>query len=158
MNRPATAKHSLGDAARILGKKPDTLRKWFSLGCPHERKGKAYQLSVAEVFDWRIQHEKALVIGDDSGEVLVLEVERAKLTKEQRLAAEDARRIREGELIPGRESAERWSAMVLAARAKLLAMPDRIAARTSHPNPRKLAKELQAEIRGALNELADDSP
>lgn len=147
---------TLSDAARLIGVKVDTLKDWFAKGCPHRKQGRAYEVRIREVFKWRIQHERALVTGDGDGEVLVLELERAKLAKEQRIGQEMANAVKRGELVDASEVRAAWASIVQACKAKLLSMGSKIAARTSHPNQRQLAKEIDAEIKLALKELSEN--
>ena len=147
---------TLADAAALLGKKTDTLKDWFSKGCPHNRNGRTYEVRIKDVFDWRIGYERQLLIGGDGpdGEVLNLEMERAKLAKAQRIGVEMANATRRGELIEGDGVATAWGVLVMACRAKLLSLGSKVAARVSHPNQRLLAKEIDGEVKIALKELA----
>lgn len=147
---------TLSDAARLIGVKVDTLKDWFSKGCPHRKDGRAYEVRIREVFKWRIAHERSLVAGDESGEVLVLELERAKLAKEQRIAAEMANAVRRGELVEASEVAAGWASIVQACKAKLLSLGSKVASRVSHPNQRLLAKEIDGEIKLVLKELSQN--
>lgn len=156
MPAAAATTHTLEQAAALLGKKTDTLKKWFGQGCPHEKAAKGYRVDVAAVFDWRIAHERSLVAGDESGEVLVLELERAKLAKEQRIAAEMANAVRRGELVEASEVAAGWASIVQACKAKLLSLGSKVASRVSHPNQRLLAKEIDGEIKLVLKELSQN--
>ena len=63
-----TAFFTLADAAALLGKKPDTLKKWFSNGCPHRKNGRTYEVKINEVFDWRVEYERQLAMGGEGEE------------------------------------------------------------------------------------------
>lgn len=147
---------TLADAAALLGKKTDTLKKWFSNGCPHRKNGRSYEVKIKDVFDWRVEYERSLLTGgggDEEGEVLCLEIERAKLAREQRIGQEMQNAVRRGELVEASDVAAGWAAMVQACKAKLLSLGSKVAARVSHPNQRLLAKEIDGEIKSALKEL-----
>lgn len=148
---------TLHDACSLLGKKPDTLKKWFANGCPHRMSGRTYEVKISEVFDWRIGYEKSILLGDDGSptERLNLEQERARLAKEQRLEKEMTNARLRGELVSAVEVKEAWAGMILACRTKLLSLGSKVAARVSHPNQRLLAKEIEGEMKLALKELAD---
>ncbi|MDB6078161.1 MAG: phage packaging protein Nu1 subunit of terminase [Akkermansiaceae bacterium] len=148
---------TLADAAGILGKKTDTLKKWFANGCPHTRTGNAYEVRIRDVFDWRIQYERTLVTQDDpeGGEMLSLEVERAKLAKEQRLEKEMTNAIRRGELVESGEVEQAWTDMLAAFRVKILAMGSKVAAKIGGSHARSVKALVDAEAKRALTELAE---
>lgn len=150
---------TLADAAALLGKKTDTLKDWFSKGCPHKRNGRTYEVRIKDVFDWRIGYERQLLVGEDGpdGEVLVLEMERAKLARSQRIGVDMANAQKRGELVDASGVSAAWGVLVMACRAKLLNLGAKVASRVSHPNQRLLAKEIDGEIKAALKELAHTS-
>lgn len=47
-----TTRVTITEAAQILGRKPDILKKWIQEGCPHEKEGDSVRLSIAALFDW----------------------------------------------------------------------------------------------------------
>lgn len=147
---------SLNDACRLLGKKPDTLKKWFSQGCPHEREGKGYRVRIAAVFDWRILHEKSLAAGLNGEAMPSVELERALLARSQREAVEMANAVRRGELVEAAGVLKEWQALIAACRAKLLSLGDKLAARLPIPDAvrKKVAAAIREGIAEALKELA----
>jgi phage terminase Nu1 subunit (DNA packaging protein) len=147
---------SLNDACRLLGKKPDTLKKWFSNGCPHEREGKGYRVRISAVFDWRIAHEKSLAAGLGGAAIPSVEVERALLARAQREGQEMENAKKRGKLVDADAVRVEFASRIVACRAKLLALPDSVAARLGIPNPRVAAKMIREEITTALKELAAD--
>lgn len=147
---------SLNDACRLLGKKPDTLKKWFSQGCPHEREGKGYRVRISAVFDWRILHEKSLAAGLNGEAIPSVELERALLARSQREAVEMANAVRRGELVEAAGVLKEWQALISACRAKLLSLGDKLAARLPIPDAvrKKVAAAIRDGIAEALKELA----
>ena len=116
---------NLSKACELLGKKPDTLKKWFTRGCPHEQKGSRYSLSIEAIFDWRVKYERSLLTQDNEGDetLLSLEVERAKLAREQRLKTEQDRLIKAAELLPRRGVVQVWAGIISELRTKVLNLP-----------------------------------
>jgi phage terminase Nu1 subunit (DNA packaging protein) len=158
MNTRKKSTYSLGDAARILGKKPETLRKWFSLGCPHTMIGSAYEIRIPEVFDWRIQHEKSLATGEDGAPVPSLELERAMLARSQREAVEMSNAVRRGELVDAAGVLREWQTLITACRSKLLSLGDKLAARLPIPDAsrKKVAAMIREGVADALKEIAKE--
>jgi len=148
---------TLADAAGILGKKTDTLKKWFANGCPHRKNGNSYEVRIRDVFDWRIEYERSLVTQDDGqgGEMLSLEVERAKLAKEQRIEKEMMNAIRRGELVEASEVEAAWVEMLAAFRVKILAMGAKVAAKIGATHARSVKALVDTEAKRALTELAE---
>jgi phage terminase Nu1 subunit (DNA packaging protein) len=149
---------TLADAAGILGKKTDTLKKWFASGCPHRKTGNVYEVRIRDVFDWRIAYERQLCAPDDEQpdgtKLLDLEQEKAKLARAQTTAAEIAIAVKLRELVPAAEVEQAWAGMVAACKVKLRSIGSKIAARVAVPNPRVVAAFIDSEIDGALFELS----
>lgn len=83
--------------------------------------------------------------------------ERAALARSQRSKLDLETAELRGELVRAEAVEQRWSVLVAAARAKLLALPSRIAQR--HAVPGKTAEmqmAIEAIVHEALNELAND--
>lgn len=148
---------TLADAASLLGKKTDTLKKWFGQGCPHRKNGTTYEVRIRDVFEWRIEYERSLVTQDDGegGEMLSLEIERAKLAKEQRLEKEMTNAIRRGELVEAAEVESAWNDMLASFRVKILSMGSKVAAKIGGSHARSVKALVDEEAKRALTELAE---
>lgn len=161
MTAAAATTHTLEQAAALLGKKTDTLKKWFAKGCPHEKTTRAtggYRVNIAAVFDWRVEHEKSLATGQGGAPMPSVELERALLARAQRESQEMANAVKRGELIEAAGVLREWGNIITACRAKLLSMGDKLAARLPIPdNVRKrVATQIRNELTTALKELAND--
>lgn len=151
---------TLADAASLLGKKTDTLKKWFGNGCPHRKNGRTYEVRIRDVFEWRLEYERELLMGGGGeGEpvMLNLEQERAKLARAQTEAAQMLNAQRRGELVIAREVEEAWAGMIASAKVKLLSLGNKIAARLGVANPRIVADQINKEVRAALRELSSNA-
>jgi phage terminase Nu1 subunit (DNA packaging protein) len=83
-----------------------------------------------------------------------LKAEKVRLTREQAdKAALENERLR-GALIPAEEVERVWTAILANLRANLLAVPARVSSRAALP--RETVQILDAEVRAALETLADD--
>jgi phage terminase Nu1 subunit (DNA packaging protein) len=152
---------NLGQACLFLGPKEDTLKKWFGKGCPVDRPGGEYVIRLADVFDWRLKHERALLMTPaeaGNGGAMHLEAERAMLARSQREAVEMANAVRRGELVEAAGVLREWQTLIAACRAKLLSLGDKLAARLPIPDAvrKKVAAAIRDGIAEALKELADD--
>lgn len=149
---------NLTEASSLLGKKTDTLKGWFSKGCPHVKSGNTFELSIPEIFNWRIDYEKSLLTStsaDDTEGVLPLEIERAMLTKEQRRKLEKENALRDEELVTVAEVQEHNQRAILAARSRLLAIGPKLAPRLpAIKDPAKVREMIDREVYDALKELA----
>lgn len=147
---------TLTEAAELLGKKPDTLKSWFSKGCPHDKEGRTYVVNVAAVFAWRIDYERRILQGQDGDDEgpLVLEHERAKLAKEQRIQVRMANEVRRGELVEAEEVKRAWGEILGAVRAKVMAIGAKVGARVGGKEGRKIKALVDEQTRKALLELS----
>lgn len=127
-------------------------------GPPQARGG---SFPAREFGQWMVERELAKhgrVGGDDlNGRTLDLTNERARLAKAQADKTELEVAELHGEMVRVPEVTEAWSKHIAAARARLLALPSKAAARVAAP---ALLAETQELLRGivdeALNELAGD--
>lgn len=152
---------NLTQARDFLGKKEDTLKGWFSKGCPVERPGGGYAIKLSEVLDWRVQHERTILQAPEAAGqagVMHLEAERAMLARSQREAVEMANAVRRGELVEAAGILKEWQTLISACRAKLLSLGDKLAARLPIPDNtrKKVAAAIREGIAEALKEIAND--
>ena len=99
---------------------------------------------------------RGLGIGDDA-KVYDYEGERARLTHHQANVAAMDDQVKSGKLIPAELVLTAWSGRVASARAKLLALPSRIAAECSGRPAADIESRARAVIYEALTELAKGS-
>jgi len=86
-----------------------------------------------------------------------LKRERAGLVRAQRRRVELENSVSEGKLVDVETVATAWEGHIARARAKFLAMPDRLALPlAAEPDPQRVAEVLRQEIHAALHELADE--
>lgn len=82
--------------------------------------------------------------------------ERARLSRARAQLAEAKNGVILGELVKADEVQSTWSGIVRTVRAAMLAVPSRVASRVPDLTPHHV-REIDAEIRAALTELADDN-
>lgn len=112
-----------------------TVDIWVRNGCPHERKGKKYIFSLPEVYKWKKLQDK--------GEVGSLEIERARLAKEQADKYSLDNAVKRGELVPVGDVTRVWESRIGACRSRLLGLPGRI-------SPHVVACSNVAEVKALL--------
>jgi phage terminase Nu1 subunit (DNA packaging protein) len=85
-----------------------------------------------------------------------LATERTRLTKTKADIAEAQRQVTLGNLVPADQVGLVWQEIVVTARTRLLAIPDKVAARIAAVrSPREAAALVRAELYEALSELAN---
>jgi phage terminase Nu1 subunit (DNA packaging protein) len=99
---------------------------------------------------------RGIGVGDD-GNVYDYEGERARLTHHQANVAALDEQVKSGKLIPAELVLTAWSGRVASARAKLLALPSRMASSCSGKPAGEVESESRAIIYEALQELASGS-
>jgi len=141
--------------AEILGRSERTLTTWIKQGMPVEissTRGRAHQFDTAEVVSWMIQREIS-TLSDGGNLDLTVETARLKHYQANNEALKEAQ-LR-GSLIPAELIIEFGSAMVGAARAKLLAIHSKIRNRFSDLS-QDVIDEIQEFHHEALEELGND--
>lgn len=132
---------------------------WVKLGMPIECSGgigEANEYSVPDCIAWLIEHSvrQAVAPGSD-GKGYVTKEEQARLTHFKAQMAELDYKEKAGELVPAGVVEESWCEMVAAAKAKLLALPARIApVAVVGGSVREVELKIRDEVYGALEELA----
>ncbi|MBL4791326.1 MAG: hypothetical protein JKY60_20540 [Kordiimonadaceae bacterium] len=126
---------SKADLAKLLQRDAKIINDWVAAGCPHTKEGRFYKFEVAAVVRWREEYVRGLrkVCRESQGEFKLEHSERVQKERADKLAMEND--VLRGELAPVAEMQAIWAEYVAAAKAKLLAMPP------------KLAKELADETR-----------
>lgn len=151
------------ELAEILGVTERTLTTWQKQGLPIEIdgvRGQQNQYDTAVVIEWLIQRElEKRLGGGEAGEFYNYEAERARLTHHQANIAQMEEAVKRGQLIPADTVRHTWSQMIAKARAKLLAMPAKLALRLSAiSDVTQVQAELQTAQYEALAELAAYDP
>jgi len=150
------------ELAGLLGVNPVTITKWQGEGLPvaiRGGRGVESKYRISDIWKWGLARERARAGANGTGGELSLPLERAKLARVQTRRGELEVRKREGELLESADVGRTWSLMVLAIRAKLLALPQAVAERlvvaASAAQPAAAVEaELAGEVRDALRELA----
>lgn len=137
------------ETAQLLGISEESLRKAVLRGCPVLEQGGEGKETIylwPQVVAWRMQD----VIPN------TLSVERARLAKEQADRTGMENEVRRGRLADVEDVEREWADMVLACRAKMLALPRKLAQQlTNVADPNDIEERLTLEVHAALNELAD---
>jgi len=150
------------ELAGLLGVNPVTITKWQGEGLPvavRGGRGVESKYRMADIWKWGLGRERARAGLTGGAGDLSLPLERAKLARVQTRRGELEVRKREGELLEAADVGRTWSLMVLAIRAKLLALPqavaERLVAAAAGEQPAAAVEaELAGEVRDALRELA----
>jgi terminase small subunit / prophage DNA-packing protein len=156
------------ELAALLGVNPVTITKWQGEGLPVAQRGgrgRESKYRMAEVWAWGLARERARASAgtNGGGADMSLPVERAKLSRIQTQLAQQKFRKAEGELLEAHEIGRTWSLIVLAIKAKLLALATAVADRVVSA-VRGAADDAEArasvmailtgEVRDILRELA----
>lgn len=107
-----------------------------------------------------ITHLREVAAGRMSEDGYDLTAERARLSHHQANCEELKERQLTGELIPAEEVSAQWSDMILAMRAKVLALPGKVAnVAMAAETLREVEEFVTEELHEALNELnSEDTP
>lgn len=142
--------------ADVIGKTDKTVQVWLDEGMPRVSttgQGGESVFDTAEVIRWMIARECGAK--DENGNVIVLEAERARLTKEQADKTAMQNEVMRGNLLDGRAVAEHWGTVIVNAKTRLLSIPTKAApmllgAKTM-PQAREIVERFIIEV---LNDLA----
>jgi phage terminase Nu1 subunit (DNA packaging protein) len=103
-----------------------------------------------------ITHLREVAAGRVSEDGYDLTAERARLSHHQANCEELKERQLTGELIPAEEVKADWADMILAFRAKVLALPGKVASvAMAAESVREVEEFVEEELHGALNELIE---
>jgi phage terminase Nu1 subunit (DNA packaging protein) len=149
--------------ASMLGVTTKTINRWRNLEedplpvAIKGSKGRAHQFDIATVHQWGIRQYIRDAGVDHDGEVYDYAIERARLTHEQADKAEIENREARGELIPAVVVTAIWTESVVNIRARILAMPTRIAhAAAAVETVPEVHEIVRAACYEALEEIATD--
>jgi phage terminase Nu1 subunit (DNA packaging protein) len=150
--------------AEIFGVARSTLDGWVASGCPvakpSPRRGVTAGYNTADVFAWRLEQVK-LAMG---GGALDLNSERARLARLQADGQEMRNEQLAGRLVDVATYEAQLDRAFAVVRAKLFAMPHRLAPlvrpdapAAAYPIIRAHVEEMMTELRTAGDEVADDA-
>lgn len=134
----------------IFGVAPKTITEWQSEGMPvHAQGGRGVpsQYDTRACIDWFVARG-ALSEGYD------LTAERARLAHHQANIAALDEDVKRKTLIPAEQVKSKWQDMQAAARARLLALPTRVAASCVGRDEIEIEREARDIVNQALEELA----
>ena len=143
--------------SHITGKSLKVIDNWPSQGCPvveaPKTRGGDWKFSTSQVFAWLEKRAR--------GDKPDLNVERARLAKEQADAQELKNQVSRGELLPAEVVVAGWESAIGRCRALLLGIPTSAAAtivlltRQHEDAERAVREHLVKLIDGACDELTD---
>ncbi|MGQ3049833.1 MAG: hypothetical protein ACT6Q8_24340 [Niveispirillum sp.] len=152
---------SLSQLATLLGKSRNIVRRWISEGMPVVQKpdnaidGSGWQLDIAAVFSWREDQARAAGGGAD-GEISKDEAARRKLVAEAELAEFNLGRVRRETLLLG-DVVSAVTDEYADVRARVRALPARLASRLAGAEQDEIFRILRAEIDECLSVLSYDA-
>jgi phage terminase Nu1 subunit (DNA packaging protein) len=145
--------------ARLFTVTPGTIIRLARDGMPVAQgggQGRQAKYLPSACVAWRLAQVESKYTGMEG---LNPQVERAKRDRAQGRLAEQLHRRREGDLLEREDVRRTWSNVVVAIRARLLAMPQGLAERCAHAaDPAAIEQILRDEVHSALRELADWKP
>lgn len=141
------------ELADILGVDPNTIRNWRGMGMPAVslagKKGESSQYDTEACILWIRNRE----LGDGDGEVIDRKVEEARLAKFKAAREELELQEKQGTLLSAAEVEETWTRILANFRAKLLALPSRLAPELADLTD---PKEVQGFLKRAINETLEE--
>lgn len=154
----------VADAARLLGKTPNTIRNWIERGAPvahagDKGSGNVTRVILADIVDWNMREQIRAGEGEDGdGETSEQKKKRAEAEDwHYRAKIRKAQAYREiGALIPVDVIADVVAKEYGRVRSSLFALPGRLSTRLSAlEDPAEIARTMQDEINASLASLSD---
>ena len=144
------------EAAAAFGVGANTITKWIKeRGCPARKKGQVYSLRLAEVHKWRLELER----GGRGGEDMDPGYEQGRLARAKADSQEMVNALRQGELLEEEAVRGAWTAVAMAIRGGMLALPARLAPElVGLRSERAVRRRIDEEVRELLRELSDERP
>lgn len=145
------------------GVSENTITNWLEEGLPRaraaERRGQSDEYDVAETIRWRLAREAGKGAIDEDGQLINVDAERARLTKEQADKVAMENEVRRGRLVDAEHVAALWANTLTNVKNRMLGIPTRAAplviGRKAVPEVREIIKRFIVE---ALNELSAADP
>ena len=150
---------STRELAEVFEVNFSTIANWYKEGMPREGvktgRGGGAIYSTKRCIDWfTLREKKRYSLGDEEGTIYDVNVEKGRLTHHQANKEAMIEAQLRGELIAAGEVEKEWSAAVLAARAKMLSLPSKLAKVAINAESVKEIERLAYDLlEEALNEL-----
>lgn len=145
------------EAAAFFGVSIGTIDQWINRGLPSERRDKNVILNTAQVTQW-LEAQAAERVSGAGSPAGTLDEARVRKTNADAALAELQLQRERGEVVNIADVARTVGEEYAAVRAKLLAIPTKLAPRVAIEADENACRELLArEITEALNELVADS-
>jgi phage terminase Nu1 subunit (DNA packaging protein) len=147
--------------ARMLGVTTKSISRWQSREkdplpiAIKGARGVANQYDIAAVNDWGVRRALEKPRSMYAGRAYDYQKERARLTYQQAERAQLENAVTRGEMIPADQVVETWTNHVLRMRARLLALPSRMAPELYGV---ECASEVERMMLGAVNEALAELP
>jgi phage terminase Nu1 subunit (DNA packaging protein) len=150
---------NVDQVARALNVTPRRVQQLVKEGLPKTGHG---EYEIGPCMHWYIRYLQTAMeqrgVETDGG-VMSLGVERARLTREQADRAALMNAVLRGEVIRSDDATAQWSGHVVAARAKLLALPTKLGPRLiALTDVNTIAEIIKSAVYEALDELARWTP
>lgn len=147
---------NINEASVILGFSAPTIRKFISQGMPVKSKGgrgKDYTLDLPACVNWIAEQRVNNAVGDVSLADLE-ELKKRKLAAETTIAEIEAAKLR-SEVVYVQDAIRAFTHEALAVKARILAIPQRLAAALAGINDQRQIKQiLTDELHATLEELS----
>jgi len=152
------------DFCKILGCNRQRFYEWSEAGMPTVKEGRTLKADVGKAVRWKFEEFKRELVGEpgtgsENGDSEPLEhptIELAKLNKARREKVQREIAMMDGDLLAHDEVAHEWSAMVVAARSKFLALGAKLAQRlAAKTDPAEIKQLIDKQVRRALDEMAE---
>lgn len=148
---------NLEEAARVFGFSRRGIEEWLTGGCPARKEGKQWRLNTAEVVAWLREREKRLVLGE-VGNIDEAQAKRRKLAAEAAMAELELA-SRQGHVVAIADFETKITAMIGAARAKLLPMGAKLGPMVAvEDDPATCEALIDSAVGEALSELSNGIP
>ncbi len=153
---------SKADLAAAFGVSLPTIDAWLQRGMPYQQRGSRGQpwaFDLPNSIAWRLEDEIGRRIKQTDGQALDLNYERARLAKAQADKVQREIAVMDAKLIPADQVESVWGRMVSAFRARILALPSRVAPQVAVENdPHTVDAMLTDVCHEALTELSEYDP
>ena len=153
---------SKSELAAAFGVSLPTVDAWVLRRMPYRQRGSRGQpwaFHLPDCIAWRIEDVIAHRIEKSEGQALDLNYERARLAKAQATKTEREIAIMDRKLIPAEQVESVWGGMVSAFRARILALPSRVAPQVAaESDPHTVDAMLTDVVHEALTELSEYDP
>jgi P27 family predicted phage terminase small subunit len=147
---------NLGEAAELVGKSKNAVREWIRRGMPAEKSEEGeYRIDTAQLIAWREEQAAEAAAPTDPGKIEIEEAKRRRLVAIAESAEIDLA-LRRGDAVSLADVGKGWAGLVMAFRAKILAIPAKLAPMLVAETDLLAARNtLEEALHEALIELAD---